>query len=575
MLARLLMVVAAPGESVHALCTTSDVTLITRTDDEPAATLLELNPTGDVARSHTTSGQRGTSVILAEKQPAKRTLTCILERLHAYALIHTGVRFSLRHCAHETATEWISPGDGCTVKEKVANLMGGQAAAHLQEVSWREHQLEIEALLPQAGAAPALLRLTQPPVICVNGRPMQRADDIRLIERAVCQHYLSSTGMPLVNIDPAKDRVLFHDRAMLMDALHRLLGRTYPAMTASMPHADPPSTTCARERASERAAHRPSKLPLISSSGRGTKTKRQRDSKCKRAKSQWTARPMKQPGRTVVAPPSPTSPKQRPMGQHATDSKVHWPPTMLERHHHPLRDADVQIKAESTTMTMTTTTAFWQCPDKASSLYTRKMTESIAVDWQQVKESVSLPPLDASSLHSPADAAPRIIGQADGIWLGVNSNGLVAIQLASMVGGSPAFELLLSLETESTGDNDGERRIIDRRLLANGFELRRSGSTLMLHGVCSQLLPNYGIADFRELVQLLVDQQRVDNDGKQLFPCMDERNMLRFCRPRRVCQYLEHHHHHHKHGHRSDTSNEQQREQALARLQQGDGIPLY
>jgi hypothetical protein len=42
-----------------------------------------------------------------------------------------------------------------------------------------------------------------------------------------------------------------------------------------------------------------------------------------------------------------------------------------------------------------------------------------------------------------------------------------------MLGGNAAFQLLLSLETQPIGNNH-ERRITDRRISANGFDLRLS-----------------------------------------------------------------------------------------------------
>jgi hypothetical protein len=70
-----------------------------------------------------------------------------------------------------------------------------------------------------------------------------------------------------------------------------------------------------------------------------------------------------------------------------------------------------------------------------------------------------------------------------------------------------------------------------------------------------------------------VDQQRVDNDGRQLFPCNDDNSLLRFCRPKRVYQFFEQRQMVNN-NHYNDIKDNQQRQRILNRLQQGEGMPL-
>jgi hypothetical protein len=85
---------------------------------------------------------------------------------------------------------------------------------------------------------------------------------------------------------------------------------------------------------------------------------------------------------------------------------------------------NMQAKVESTA------TSFWDCPDRESPLFTRKVTESISVDWQKVKKDAALHSSELLDIHSLANDTPNIIGQINGICIGTNSNGLVAIRLA-------------------------------------------------------------------------------------------------------------------------------------------------
>ncbi|KAI8050874.1 histidine kinase-like ATPase [Syncephalis plumigaleata] len=416
-----------------------------RIDDESTATLLELDSSGEVIRTHLTSGQRGTCVVvrnvfakfpvrrkLVEKQPIKRTIACILERLYCYA-IHASQ-------LHNTVTEWISPGNGCTIKEKVADYW----------INWQEGQLTIEALLPHMKTDSALFHSTQSPIICVNARPMQRVGDIRMIERVIHQHYSTAidkvqmpTNMYDINIDPAKDRILFHDREMIMNSLNRMLEHIYSARPTNDQHSHPSKSGINKRNGSANDMIRNSSKQLLvsaSNSDEQTKSVQLEDSNITEIIGYTSTK--------VITPPtSPVRFKQKGSKRSPLRNKVE-----PQQHLHSGTAHCVEA----------TTTSFWECPDRESPLFTRKMTESISVDWQRVKEDAVAHSLEIHDTHSLANNMPTIIGQIGGICIGTNSNGLVAIRLAkldtsfpepivldpSMIGGNPAFQLLLSLETE-------------------------------------------------------------------------------------------------------------------------------
>ncbi|RKP06247.1 histidine kinase-like ATPase, partial [Thamnocephalis sphaerospora] len=52
------------GKALNSMCAVSETTLITRTRDEPVAALLALSTTGQIIKSHPTSGEPGTSVVV-------------------------------------------------------------------------------------------------------------------------------------------------------------------------------------------------------------------------------------------------------------------------------------------------------------------------------------------------------------------------------------------------------------------------------------------------------------------------------------------------------------------------------
>ncbi|KAI9591954.1 hypothetical protein BDF19DRAFT_416692 [Syncephalis fuscata] len=633
------------GEVIHSLCTTSHVTIITRVSSESMATLIELDACGKINKSHLTSGETGTSVIvqnvfgrlpvrrkLAEQTSIKSIIGCVTETLRCYAFTNTNIHFNLRYWSHGVHKEWTSTGDGVTTQAKVATLLGKTVADHLRRVEWRDNNITITALLPQIGSDPTYLYTTQSPAIYINGRPMKIVDDIRNIERAVRQAYSNTfngkldkisnkslfmfmqlempTNMYDVNIVPSKDRVLFRDPKTLMDSIYRLLDHVY---SLDVNYSDDDNTQDLIYKSENNIINTPPKKSSLYYN-RSFSMKKQKLKKNKFHKSQWTTKSYHSNTKHAT-PPSPISPIQQQKLVSDTDSRklIKKSPGLelsSDNQTNYIQDyfpnSNQQIQAHSTVDSTplnkqnVTNSLFWQCPNKESPLYTRKMTEDMVVDWQQVKINATAYQSTSFNQYSVASDSPRIIGQSEDIWFGVHADGLVAIRLArennqkfeqhlesyefavdttfpepiildaSMVGGEAAYQLLSSLESQPTF-NSNERRITDKRIIANGFDLRQRTTTLMLHGICSALLPDYGISDFRELAQLLVDQQQVDGSGKRLFPCKTSHSMLRFCRPKRVIQFLKQLD---KNNDGANNNDAYQRKLVLEMLHQNDGIQL-
>jgi DNA mismatch repair ATPase MutL len=76
----------------------------------------------------------------------------VLDQLKCYALIHTHIRFSFRHCENNTPMTWTVNGSGVNMQDKVTELFGRELSDQLCKVQWNEGDISIEGLLPKLDA---------------------------------------------------------------------------------------------------------------------------------------------------------------------------------------------------------------------------------------------------------------------------------------------------------------------------------------------------------------------------------------------------------------------------------------
>jgi len=266
------------GEALASIAAVSRVTFVTRVDDEPVGTLVQLE--GGRIVTHRESGRPPGTAVTVEglffNIPARRKFLRSerTERRHIdgwltrYAMAYPGLRFTL---SHDGRTVFQSPGND-RLRDVLVAVYGLEVGAALLEVIPDDEHPASSIQVTGFVSPPSLHRANRGYItLFVNGRWVQ---DVRLTY-AVIQAYhtlLPTRRYPLavvmvhlppadvdVNVHPAKSEVRFRDGDMVFRAVqkavrHTLLERSPVPVAAHPPTAWPTSSAQWREKRRERLA---------------------------------------------------------------------------------------------------------------------------------------------------------------------------------------------------------------------------------------------------------------------------------------------------------------------------------
>ena len=232
------------GEALASITAVADVTLVTRTRDEPSGCVIRV-ARGEIREEGPRGAPPGTSVTvrhLFQAVPARfkflrsngaeaaRVSTVVAH----YALAYPDVRFSLSVDSRQT----FSSQGGGDMRGALASLYGAETSGAMLDVSHQERLGEVEIGVTGMISPPALCRANRTYItLFVNRRLIQS----RSLTFAVIEAYrglLSSNRYPIailnldidpretdVNVHPAKAEIKFRDEGMAFSALHHAVGQ--------------------------------------------------------------------------------------------------------------------------------------------------------------------------------------------------------------------------------------------------------------------------------------------------------------------------------------------------------------
>ena len=256
------------GEALSsALEMSGEMTITTRVEGETVATAIKICQTGDPTQDRATHPP-GTTIRIAnflKNQPvrkqvalkaASKTLTKIKQLLQSYAFARPATRLSLKVIkAKNDKDNWTyAPKIGGGIEDTAFKVVGQPCAS---QCAWAELEYEgftVEVFLPRPDAhASKISALRQ--YVSVNNRPLTSSRGIsrqlvRIYKESLKESsslrdakdpflYLSISCPPGsydVNIEPAKDDVLFGDVDKVVEAVRRLMLISYPEKDVSKEH---------------------------------------------------------------------------------------------------------------------------------------------------------------------------------------------------------------------------------------------------------------------------------------------------------------------------------------------------
>ncbi|KAH9909242.1 hypothetical protein F4778DRAFT_221877 [Xylariomycetidae sp. FL2044] len=270
------------GEALASANNLGNVTVTTKTSEEPVAAILHLQPgTGGVSTEKPASAPVGTTICITGlfgKTPvreqfaikeSKQTIDKIHELLKSYAMARPQLKLSLKVLQTPKQNWSYSPRRDAGVKEAVVQLFGAEVAAHClemtekivrrrpDEISLSQPVTQIDdwykfetLLLKPDTDFPKIPKHTY---FSVDGRPVaaKKGTMKRLLK--IYKEYLnpeSATrgnhfirlnlvcppGSYDVNIEPSKDDVLFSDQETILEKLRDMCQEVYGRVDVSRRH---------------------------------------------------------------------------------------------------------------------------------------------------------------------------------------------------------------------------------------------------------------------------------------------------------------------------------------------------
>lgn len=271
------------GEALSSLCALSELHVTTaQAHQAPRATRLDFEPSGKLNKTQVVAGQRGTTVSverLFKRLPVrrrdlekniKREYGKVLNLLHAYACIGTGVRFSVKNTVGKTKNVVVFATSGNpTTKQNIANVYGAKTLSALIPL---DLSLEFEPSAPKIRSVggdqdgevnkiqvqghisrPVFGEGRQTPdrqMFFVNSRPC----GLPQIAKAFNEVYKSfnvsqspfifadfhmDTNAYDVNVSPDKRTILLHDAGAMIESLKTSLTELFESADQTVPQSKP------------------------------------------------------------------------------------------------------------------------------------------------------------------------------------------------------------------------------------------------------------------------------------------------------------------------------------------------
>lgn len=267
------------GEAISSLCALSDFRIVTaQANQAPKANRLEFDVSGRLKKTQIVAGQKGTTASVEGlfktlpvrrrelEKNIKREYGKVLNLLHAYACVSTGVRFSVRNTVGKTKNVAVFTTNGNqTTKENIANVYGAKTLSALIAL---ELALEFEPSMvarrrgvggDQADLNKILVKghISRPvfgegrqtpdrQMFFVNSRPC----GLPQIAKAFNEVYKSfnvsqspfifadfhmDTDAYDVNVSPDKRTILLHDAGALIESLKSSLTELFESSDQTVP----------------------------------------------------------------------------------------------------------------------------------------------------------------------------------------------------------------------------------------------------------------------------------------------------------------------------------------------------
>lgn len=277
------------GEAISSLCALADFQIVTaQANQVPRANRLEFEQSGKLKKTQIVAGQKGTTASvdgIFKRLPVrrrelekniKREYGKVLNLLHAYATVSTGVKFSVRNTVGKTKNVVVFSTNGNkTTKENIANVYGAKTLSALISLDL-ELEFEPASAMKRAGedktnkilvrghiSRPVFGEGRQTPdrqMFFVNSRPcglpqigkafneVYKSFNVSQSPFIFADFQMDTTAYD-VNVSPDKRQILLHDAAAMIESLKASLTQLFEDADQTVPQSSVKNKPSAKQSA--------------------------------------------------------------------------------------------------------------------------------------------------------------------------------------------------------------------------------------------------------------------------------------------------------------------------------------
>ncbi|XP_020878258.1 DNA mismatch repair protein PMS1 isoform X1 [Arabidopsis lyrata subsp. lyrata] len=245
------------GEALSSLCALGNLTVETRTKNEPVATLLTFDHSGLLTAEKKIARQIGTTVTVRKlfsnlpvrskefKRNIRKEYGKLVSLLNAYALIAKGVRFVCSNTSGKNPKSIVlnTQGRG-SLKDNIITVFGMNTFTSLQPVSiCISEDCRVEGFLSKPGQGTGR-NLADRQYFFINGRPVEMPKVSKLVNElykdtssrkypVAILDFVVPGGACDLNVTPDKRKVFFSDENSVIGSLREGLNEIYSSSNAS------------------------------------------------------------------------------------------------------------------------------------------------------------------------------------------------------------------------------------------------------------------------------------------------------------------------------------------------------
>ncbi|GFZ19434.1 DNA mismatch repair protein [Actinidia rufa] len=239
------------GEALSSLCALGELTVETRTKNEPVATHLTFDHSGLLTAERKTARQIGTTVTVKKlfcnlpvrskkfQHNIRKEYGKLISLLNAYALIAKGVRLVCTNTTGKNVKSVILKTQGSgSLKDNIITVLGMSTFSCLEPVNLCiSNSCKVDGYLSRSGYGSGR-NLGDRQFFFVNGRPVDMPKVSKLVNELykgansrkypiAIMNFVVPTMTCDVNVTPDKRKVFFSDEVSILHSLREALGQIY------------------------------------------------------------------------------------------------------------------------------------------------------------------------------------------------------------------------------------------------------------------------------------------------------------------------------------------------------------